>query len=79
VVHAHQRKRFPPRHHSSVLIAVALVRVKHNLAVAAAVVAFLTVVAGSSAGGAPKRGLFAPGESLGGVRIGMTKADVLRQ
>jgi hypothetical protein len=63
--------------------------VKHKLVLGAAVVAAVLVVAGSGAGtsagtragtsAAPERGLFAPGESLGGVRIGMTKAAVLRQ
>jgi hypothetical protein len=62
-----------------VVTAEALVRVKHKLAVGVALVALLTVMAGSGAGAAPERGLFAPGESLGGVRIGMTKADVLRR
>jgi hypothetical protein len=61
------------------------VRVKHKLVLSAAVFAAVLVMAGSGAGtttgesGAPERGLFAPGESLGGVRIGMTQAAVLRE
>jgi hypothetical protein len=54
-----------------------LVRVKHKLAVGGVAAAVVLAVTGS-AGGAPQRGLFVPGESLGGVRIGRTKADVQR-
>jgi hypothetical protein len=53
-----------------------LVRVKHKLAVGAVAVVFALALTGSDAVTAPERGLFVPGESLGGVRIGMTKAAV---
>jgi hypothetical protein len=53
-----------------------LVRVKHKLVVGGLVVAAALVLTGSDAVTAPERGLFIPGESLGGVRIGMTKAAV---
>jgi len=52
------------------------VRVKHKLAVGGVVAAVALVLAGSEAATAPQRGLFIPGESLGGVRIGMAKAAV---
>jgi hypothetical protein len=58
------------------------VRVKHKLAFsAAALVAVVGMmgVPGSAPSAAPERGVFLPGDSLGGVRIGMTKADVLRE
>lgn len=56
-------------------------RVKHKL-LAGALVLLTGVgvgVAGAGAGAAPERGLFAPGESLGGVRIGMTTAQVVSE
>jgi hypothetical protein len=53
-----------------------LVRVKHKLAVGAVAVVFALTLTGSDAVTAPERSLFVPGESLGGVRIGMTKAAV---
>jgi hypothetical protein len=52
------------------------VRVKHKLVVGGLVVAVAFALTGSDAITAPERGLFVPGESLGGVRIGMTKAAV---
>lgn len=54
-------------------------RVKHKLVLGVLVLVAVMGVPGSGAGAAPERGLFAPGESLGGVRIGMTKTDVMRQ
>jgi hypothetical protein len=53
-----------------------LVRVKHKLVVGGLVVAAALALTGSDAVTAPERGFFIPGESLGGVRIGMTKATV---
>jgi hypothetical protein len=53
------------------------VRVKHKLVVGGLVAAFALALTGSDAVTAPERGLFVPGESLGGVRIGMTKAAVV--
>ena len=53
-------------------------RVKHKLLVGALVLVTVVGVAGAGAGAAPERGLFVPGESLGGVRVGMTKAEVVR-
>jgi hypothetical protein len=55
------------------------VRVTHKLVLGVLVLVAVMGVPGSGAGAAPKGGLFAPGESLGAVRIGMTKADVLRE
>jgi hypothetical protein len=52
------------------------VRVKHKLVVGGFVVMVALALTGSDAVTAPERGLFVPGESLGGVRIGMTKAEV---
>jgi hypothetical protein len=52
-----------------------LVRVKHKL-LGGLVLAFALALTGSDAVSAPERGLFVPGESLGGVRIGMTKGAV---
>jgi hypothetical protein len=49
----------------------ALVRVKHKLFGALVLLAVLGLT-GAAAATAPQRGLFVPGESLGGVRIGMT-------
>jgi hypothetical protein len=54
------------------------VRVKHKLVVGGLVVAVALALAGSEAATAPERGLLVPGEILGGVRIGMTKAQVQR-
>jgi len=51
---------------------------KHKVVVGAVVAAVALALAGSDAGTAPQRGLLVPGESLGGVRIGMTKAQVQR-
>jgi hypothetical protein len=53
------------------------VRVKHKLVFGLAVASLAVGVSGAGAA-APQRGLLVPGESLGGVRIGMTKADVKR-
>lgn len=49
---------------------------KHKLVVGALVAAGALALAGSEAAPAPERGLLIPGESLGGVRIGMTKSAV---
>ena len=54
-------------------------RVKHKLLVGALVLAAILAAAGPGVGAAPQRGLFEPGDSLGGVRIGMTKSDVIRR
>jgi hypothetical protein len=54
-----------------------LVRVKHKLAVSWVAVVFALALTSSDAVTAPERGLFVPGQSLGGVRIGMTKAKVV--
>lgn len=51
-------------------------RVKHKVVVGGLVVAFALALTGSDAVTAPERGLLVPGESLGGVRIGMTRAAV---
>jgi hypothetical protein len=52
------------------------VRVKHKRAVGGLVVAAALALTGSDAVTAPERGLLLPGDSLGGVRIGMTRAAV---
>jgi hypothetical protein len=57
--------------------AESLVRVKHKLAVGGVAVVFALALTGADAVTAPERGLFVPGEGLGGVRIGMTKAAVV--
>jgi hypothetical protein len=54
------------------------VRVKHKLVLGGVVLLAVVGLAGSGAGAAPERGLFAPGERLGDVRIGMTKEQVRR-
>jgi hypothetical protein len=59
-------------------VSESLVRVKHKLVLGAVVAAVVLAVAGSDAGTAPQRGLFVPGESLGGVRLGLSKAAVER-
>lgn len=56
-----------------------LVRVKHKLVVTGAVVAASLAWSGAGGTTAPERGLFVPGRSLGGVELGMTKADVRRE
>jgi hypothetical protein len=55
--------------------------VKHKLIVGSLVVLAGVGVAGagSGAGAAPERELLVPGESLGGVRIGMAKAEVVSE
>jgi hypothetical protein len=55
------------------------VRVKHKVLMAGIAAAVVVTLAGAGAAAPPERGLFVPGESLGGVRIGMTKADVERE
>jgi hypothetical protein len=76
VFHEHKPKRRPRRHHSVDDATKLLVRVKHKLVVGALVAAVALALAGSDTASAPDRGLFVPGESLGSVRIGMTKAAV---
>ena len=51
-------------------------RVKHKVVMAGIVAAVVVTLAGASAAAPPERGLLVPGESLGSVRIGMTKAQV---
>lgn len=54
-------------------------RVKHKLLLAVGVVASALATAGSGTAVPPERGMLVPGESLGGVEIGMTKAQVTRR
>jgi hypothetical protein len=77
VFHEHKPKRRPRRHHSVDDATKLLVRVKHKLVVGALVATVALALAGSDAASAPERGLFVPGESLGGVRVGMTRAAVV--
>jgi hypothetical protein len=53
------------------------VLVKHKALVCAALVGAALVVA-QAAGAPPRAGLFVPGETLGGVRLGMTEQEVLK-
>jgi hypothetical protein len=55
-----------------------LVHVKHKLVLGGVVVAVAVAAIGADGTAAPERGLFIPGRSLGGVEIGMTKAEVLK-
>jgi len=53
------------------------VRVKHK-ALLCVVVLGAVLGAAQPAGAPPRTGLFVPGESLGGVRLGMTQKEVLK-
>jgi hypothetical protein len=54
-------------------------RVATAAAAFGALMAALTATAVAQAPTVPKTGVFVPGESLGGVRLGMTRADVRSQ
>jgi hypothetical protein len=79
VFHEHKPQRRLRRHHSCPDPPKSLVRVKHKVVVGVVVAAVALALAGSDAATAPQRGLLVPGESLGGVRIGMTKVQVQRE
>jgi hypothetical protein len=77
VFHTHKLGSLQPRAFWERDVPRTLVRVKHKLALVALVGVALALAVPAGAG-APASRLFEPGASLGGVRLGMTKLQVLR-